>query len=258
LDTTTASIASTETPALESKRKSNLYIVLAGIFITNAILAEIIGVKIFSLESTLGFNPAQINIYKDYILDFNLTAGVMIWPVVFIFTDIINEYFGRAGVLKVSYIAAALIAYSFFIVWVVTNLEPAKFWLEINGKDAQGRPFDIQYAFNSLFRQGMGIMVGSITAFLIGQILDAWVFQKFKAITGNKMIWLRATGSTLISQWVDSFIVLFIAFYVFGNWPLDQILSVGLMNYIYKFAIAILLTPVLYLVHFLIAGYLKK
>jgi uncharacterized PurR-regulated membrane protein YhhQ (DUF165 family) len=57
---------------------------------------------------------------------------------------------------------------------------------------------------------------------------------------------------------VDSFIVLFIAFYVFGNWPLDQILSVGLMNYIYKFAIAILLTPVLYLVHFLIAGYLKK
>jgi queuosine precursor transporter len=258
LDTTTASITSTATFPLESKKKSNLYIILAGIFITNAILAEIIGVKIFSLENTLGFSPAQINIYKDYILDFNLTAGVMIWPVVFIFTDIINDYFGRAGVLKVSYIAAGLIAYSFFIVWIVTNLEPAKFWLEINAKDAQGRPFDIQFAFNSIFRQGMGIMVGSITAFLIGQILDAWVFQKFKAITGNKMIWLRATGSTIISQWVDSFVVLFIAFYIFGNWPLDQILSVGLMNYIYKFVVAVVLTPVLYLVHFLIGKYLKS
>jgi queuosine precursor transporter len=258
LDTTTASITSTATSPLESKKKSNLYIILAGIFITNAILAEIIGVKIFSLENTLGFSPAQINIYKDYILDFNLTAGVMIWPVVFIFTDIINDYFGRAGVLKVSYIAAGLIAYSFFIVWIVTNLEPAKFWLEINAKDAQGRPFDIQFAFNSIFRQGMGIMVGSITAFLIGQILDAWVFQKFKAITGNKMIWLRATGSTIISQWVDSFVVLFIAFYIFGNWPLDQILSVGLMNYIYKFVVAVVLTPVLYLVHFLIGKYLKS
>jgi queuosine precursor transporter len=250
LDTTIAS--------LTQRRRESLYVILGGIFITNAILAEIIGVKIFSFEKTIGIDPAQINIYKDHILDFNLTAGVVIWPVVFILTDVINEYYGKSGVRKISFITAGLIAYSFLTIWLVTELEPAQFWLEINAKDDVGNSFNVQYAFNSLFRQGMGIMVGSITAFLVGQLLDAWVFHKFKTITGNKMIWLRATGSTLISQFIDSFLVLLIAFYLFGNWPLDQILSVGLMNYIYKFVIAVLLTPLLYLVHFLIGKYLHS
>jgi uncharacterized integral membrane protein (TIGR00697 family) len=121
-----------------------------------------------------------------------------------------------------------------------------------------GSSFDINYAFNTIFRQGLGIIFGSLTAFLLGQLIDVYVFQKLRAVTGPKMIWLRATGSTLVSQFIDSFVVLGIAFYVFGNWSLSQIAAVGLINYVYKFTVAMALTPVLYLAHGLIDRYLGK
>src|SRR6476620_2604316 len=148
-------------------KKTQLFLVLCGIFLVNALLAELIGVKIFSGESVLGVQPAQLQFFGDIKLDFNLTAGVMIWPVVFVTSDIINEYFGKAGVKKVSWLAVGLIAYSFLIIMLVTSLPPAKFWLELNSKDSAGNPFDVNFAYNSVFRQGLGIMVGSITAFLL-------------------------------------------------------------------------------------------
>ncbi|GAB3238597.1 queuosine precursor transporter [Hymenobacter seoulensis] len=226
-------------------KKQQLYLVLSGIFIVNALLAEIIGVKIFSVDALLG-------------LPGNLTAGVIIWPVVFVTTDIINEYFGRQGVLRVSFLTVGLILYSFLVILATTKLPPAQFWLDVNSKDAQGRPFNIEFAYQSIFRQGLGIILGSITAFIIGQVLDASIFQWFRRVAGGRYVWLRATGSTLVSQLVDSFVVLFVAFYVFGNWTFDQVLSVANTNYWYKFAAAILLTPVLYLAHFLIDRYLGK
>ncbi|MFY0607048.1 MAG: queuosine precursor transporter [Cyclobacteriaceae bacterium] len=246
---------------MKNKRQS-LFIVLASLFLTNAILAEIIGIKIFSAEQTLGLSPANIPLFGDFVLDFNLTAGVVIWPVVFITTDIINEYYGKQGVRKISYIAAACISYAFLTIYLVTLLAPADFWLDVNGTDADGNIFNINYAFNTIFRQGLGIIVGSLIAFLIGQLLDVFVFQKLKKLTGSKMIWLRATGSTLISQLVDSFVVLTIAFYLLApegsQWSFAQLMSVGSINYIYKFAIAIALTPAIYLAHFLIDRYLGK
>jgi uncharacterized integral membrane protein (TIGR00697 family) len=239
-------------------KKTNLFIILGGIFLTNAILAEIIGVKIFSGEGTVGLKPANWSFFGSYILDFNLTAGAVIWPVVFITTDIINEYFGKKGVRKISFITAGLIAYVFIVISLVTKLPPAAFWLEVNAVGANGKPFNIDYAFNTIFRQGLGIIIGSLVAFLIGQLLDVYVFQKLRKITGPKMIWLRATGSTLVSQFIDSFVVLGIAFYVFGNWSIQQIIAVGIINYIYKFSVAILLTPLLYVGHGLIDRYLGK
>jgi len=239
-------------------KKTNLFIILSGIFLTNAILAEIIGVKIFSGELTLGLTPVNWVFFGDYNLDFNLTAGAVIWPVVFITTDIINEYFGKKGVRKISFITAVLIVYVFVVITLVTQLPPAAFWLEVNASDASGNPFNIDYAFNTIFRQGLGIIIGSLIAFLLGQLLDVFVFQKLRKITGPKMIWLRATGSTLVSQFIDSFVVLGIAFYIFGNWSLQQIIAVGLINYIYKFSVAILLTPLLYVGHGLIDRYLGK
>jgi len=233
-------------------------VVLSGIFLTNALLAEMIGVKIFSAEDTLGVPPAQIHLIKDFVLDFDLTAGVVIWPVVFIVTDIINEYFGKKGVRKISFLTAGFIAYAFIVIYMVTILPPARFWLDLNSQDPSGNSFNIDYAFRMIFRQGLGIILGSLIAFLIAQLLDVFVFQKLRAITGNRMIWLRATGSTLISQLIDSFIVLGIAFYVFGNWPIKQVIAVGINNYIYKFFIAIALTPLLYLGHYIIDRYLGK
>lgn len=242
----------------QNSRKTNLFIILGSIFLTNAILAEIIGVKIFSAEKTLGFDPVNWTFFGEYLLDFNLTAGAVIWPVVFITTDIINEYFGKKGVKKMSFLTAGLIAYAFIIISVVTALTPADFWLDVNATTPDGKSFNISYAFNTIFRQGMGIIIGSLTAFLIGQLIDVYVFQKLRAVTGEGKIWLRATGSTLVSQFIDSFLVLGIAFYIFGNWSISQIIAVGIMNYIYKMTVAIVLTPLLYVAHGMIDRYLGE
>lgn len=241
-----------------AEKKNTLYLVLSGIFLTNAIIAEIVGTKIFSLESVLGASPAQLSLLDEITLDFNLSAGVILWPVVFITTDIINEYFGKQGVKKISFLTAGLLAYMFVVIGMITLLPPADFWLEINSKDSQGNPLNINESFSTIFRQGLGIIVGSLTAFLIGQLLDVSVFQWLRKFTGSHRIWLRATGSTLVSQLVDSFVVLFIAFYVFGNWTVSYVFSVGIVNYLYKFCVAILLTPILYVAHFLIDNYLGK
>jgi queuosine precursor transporter len=238
---------------LEQKRH-RLFIVLCGIFITNAVLAEIIGVKIFSAERTVGLDPAQLNIL-GFVMDFNLTAGALIWPVVFITTDLINEYFGKPGVKRISYLTAILILYTFVIIFFSIRLAPADFWVE--AKDENGNLIvNMNTAFNSILGQGQRIIIGSLSAFLVSQLVDVFAFQKIRQATGSKWLWLRATGSTLISQLVDSFVVLFIAFYdVFSN---QQIFAIGITNYIYKFSVAILLTPLIYLGHSLIDNYLGK
>ena len=236
-------------------RLQKLYLVLCAVFLSNAILAEMIGVKIFSLEKLLGTAPAQLSLPFGFILDFNLSAGVVLWPVVFITSDIINEYFGKSGVKWISYLTALLITYVFVAVFTTTQLPPAQFWLDVN-KIPGHEDFDINFAFSSIFRQGLGIIVGSVTAFLIGQILDAHAFHWIRSMTGSRHIWLRATGSTLISQFIDSFVVLGIAFYLLGNWSLEQVMAVGIINYLYKFSVAVLLTPLLYPIHFLIDSFL--
>ncbi len=246
-----------EQPLLAEQKRQRLFLLLCGIFLTNALIAEIVGMKIFSVEALLGLPPAQLPIGGSK-LDFNMTAGVLNWPVVFITSDIINEYFGKKGVKRISYLTAGFIVYTFITIYFSTQLPPAKFWLDVNNTDSHGNPFNINDAFYRIFNQGLGIMIGSIVAFLLGQILDVSVFAWLRRRTGGKYIWLRATGSTMFSQLVDSFVVLTIAFYVFGNWDMKQIFSVGSINYLYKGSIAILLTPVLYVAHYFIDRYLGK
>jgi uncharacterized integral membrane protein (TIGR00697 family) len=247
---------------MKFSKKQNLFILLTVIFLTNALLAEMIGVKIFSGEAALGIPPAQLKLFGDFILDFNLTAGVILWPVVFITTDVINEYFGKKGVKRISFLTVGCISFAFIAIWIITTLPPADFWLAVNANEPDGNAFNIDFAFNKIFRQGLGIIIGSLVAFLIGQLLDVIIFQKLKRITGEKHVWLRATGSTLVSQFVDSFVVLFIAFYFLApegsRWSFEQVTSVGIINYIYKFSIAILLTPLIYLAHYFIDKYLGK
>ena len=229
----------------EQKKRNNVFFILSGIFITNAIIAEILGTKIFEF---------------DFILNFNMSVGVIIWPVVFISTDIINEYFGKKGIKKISYFTILLIIYVFLIIYMSTKLTPNDYWLNINNTDNNGNSFDINYAYNTIFLQSTGIIIGSIVAFLIAQILDVIIFQKIKKITKGKYIWLRATGSTLISQFIDSFVVIFIAFYFLApnnkEWSISQVFSVGFDNYTFKFIVAILITPAIYLAHYLIDNYL--
>lgn len=243
-------------PSFE-KKKQTLFLFLCGLFLTNALIAEIIGVKIFSVESLLGLPPSQLSLFGSK-MDFNMSAGVVNWPIVFITSDIINEYFGRKGVKRISYLTAGFIAYMYVAIYATTSLPPAQFWLEVNSKDSLGNAMNIDGAFNQIFRQGLGIMIGSIVAFLIGQLLDVTVFSWLRRRTGSRHIWLRATGSTLFSQLIDSFVVIFIAFYLFGTWSTTQVLQVGIINYTYKGAVALLMTPILYIAHYLIDRYLGK
>lgn len=238
-------------------KKTYLYLLLSCFFITNALIAEFGGVKIFSLEKLLGINPLNLNIF-GMITDLNMSVGVLIWPVVFVFSDIINEYFGRTGVRRISFITAGLVGYSFIIVLLWTGMPPADFWIKLNGIDSHGVAFDINYAYSTIFRAGLGIIVGSLTAFLVSQLVDAYVFHYFKKITGHKYLWLRSTGSTVVSQLIDSFVILFIAFYFLGNWSLEQVFRVGLIQYLYKVSLAIVLTPLIYLAHVIIDSYLGK
>ena len=239
-------------------KRITLYIVLGSFFLTNAIIAEVIGAKIFSLETLLGFDPLNFKILGEtYNLD--LPAGFILWPVVFICTDIINEYYGKDGVRKISVLTAAMISFMFFALYFTTTLPPSDFWMLMNNTDDQGNFFNPNYAISMVFTQGIGIIIGSLVAFLIGQLLDATFFQWIKKLTGGKMIWLRATGSTLLSQLFDSYIVIVIAFYLFSDkYTLAQVIGMATVGYIYKLSIAIILTPVIYLAHYIIDRYLGE
>jgi uncharacterized integral membrane protein (TIGR00697 family) len=238
---------------LADNRSIRLFVALAGFFITDALLAEFVGVKIFSLEATLGLPDYHWSMFGiSGTLTF--TSGVIYWPLVFILTDLINEYFGLRGVRFVSWIAVVFIAWAFVAAYIAISLAPAPFWVQSYA--ALGVP-DVQNAYAQIFGQGMWTIGGSLTAFLIGQLVDVTVFRRIRRVTGERLMWLRATGSTAVSQLFDSFIVLYIAF-VIGpqHWPVTQFLAVGTVNYLYKMLAAILSIPLLYGVHVIVRRYL--
>ena len=238
--------------ALDS-RAHRLFIVLAAFLACDALTAEFVGVKIFALEPTLGLNPLNWNLFGQ-TGSLSFTSGVLMWPLVFLLTDVINEFFGFRGVRFISWLTVVLIIYAFFAAYIAINLVPAAFWLTVN-RDS-GVP-DMQAAFSSIFGQGMWTIAGSVTAFLIGQLTDVAIFHRIRNITGERWIWLRATGSTAVSQLVDSFVVLYIAF-VLGpqHWSMGLFLAVGTVNYCYKLLMAFALIPLIYLLRRGIQAYL--
>jgi len=237
-------------------KPTKLFIMLAGFFIANAIIAEIIGVKIFSLEDSLGLEKANFSLFGQKGLSFSLTVGVLPWPVVFIMTDIVNEYYGVKGVRFLTLLTVLLIGFSFFVFYFAIRTSPdTNYWL--GSYSTQGVP-DMQAAFNAIFGQGMNIIIGSLSAFILGQLIDAFVFRKIKTLTGEKSILARATMSTVVSQLIDSVVVTYIAFTIFRGVPVGQTMAWALTAYAYKFVIAILMTPMIYLIHWACESYLGK
>ena len=210
-------------------KKDTVYVVLAGIFITNAIVAELIGGKLIYVGSAV------------------MSIGILPWPIVFITTDLINEYFGEKGVKILSLITASLIAYCFILLYFALKIPAVK-----------GENLITDAQFNGVFGQSMWIIVGSITAFLVSQLIDVTLFHFVKNRTGNKMIWLRSTGSTVISQLFDSFIVLGIAFWMTGKMTTEVFILSAFTGYFVKLIIAILLTPLIYLGHYIIDKYIQN
>lgn len=197
--------------------------VMAGIFISSAIVAELISCKLVYMGQHL----------------WPIIAGIVPWPVVFLLTDVMNEYFGKKAVRRLSWITTVLIAFCFLIVFVAVKLPTAEgSWLS----DAE---------FQKAFGGSLWIMVGSITAFIVSQLLDVQLFHFFNKLTKGKQIWLRSTGSTVVSQLVDSLIVALIGLWMSGAFTLNETLFLALTGYVTKLFIAVCLTPLVYLMHFL-------
>jgi queuosine precursor transporter len=200
-------------------RRDIVYLALAGFFVTNAILGELTGGKLF----TFGI--------------FTLSIGVIPWPVVFIATDLINEYFGREGVRRLTLMTIALIVYAFIVLFLAMQV-PAASFSPVN--DAQ---------FRAVFGQSLWIIVGSVTAFALSQLVDVGVFWLVRHRTGGRFLWMRATGSTVVSQLIDSIVIIGIAFWLPGKVKTSEFLQVAASNYSFKLLIAVGVTPLLYAGH---------
>lgn len=200
-------------------RRDIVYLALAGFFVTNAILGELTGGKLF----TFGI--------------FTLSIGVIPWPVVFIATDLINEYFGRDGVRRLTLMTIALIVYAFIVLFLAMQV-PAASFSPVN--DAQ---------FQAVFGQSLWIIVGSVTAFALSQLVDVGVFWLVRHRTGGRFLWMRATGSTVVSQLIDSIVIIGIAFWLPGKVKTSEFLQVAASNYSFKLLIAVGVTPLLYAGH---------
>jgi len=237
-------------------KPTKLFVALTAFFVANALIAECIGGKLFSLERLFGLAPHPFTLLGESGLTFTLTCGVLLWPLEFVMTDIVNEYYGPRAVKRISYIAIGLICYAFLMFYLAIQV-PAETSFWVGSQKDSGIP-DMQAAFSGIFGQGMWIIAGSLVAFLVSQLVDVWVFHKIKKVTGEKKVWLRSTGSTIISQLVDSFIVLFIAFKIGKGWSYQRVIAIGLVNYAYKFTMAVVLTPLIYLMEKMIEKYVGK
>jgi uncharacterized integral membrane protein (TIGR00697 family) len=207
-------------------RRNFVFLVLAGVFVTNAILGELTGGKLFTVGP------------------FTASIGVIPWPVVFLTTDLINEYFGREGVKRLTLITIALIVYAFIVLFAAIQVPAASF-----------SPVTDEQ-FGAVFGQSLWIIVGSVTAFAISQLVDVAVFWVVRHKTGRKLLWLRATGSTAVSQLIDSFVIIAIAFWLPGKIKAGEFLTVAASNYSYKFLIAVAMTPLIYMGHSVIDKFL--
>ena len=222
-------------------RSQWLFVFLAGLFVTNAVTAELISNKLIEI-------PLVFDAFGTEIGPFVTIVGILPWPVVFLLTDLLNEFYGYKAVRKLSWITAILIAYCFLIVGLS---------MEIPAVNIPGSNLSDDSAYNKVFGQAQMVIVGSICAFLVSQLLDASLFSWIKSKTGDRFIWLRSTGSTLISQLIDSYIVLYIGFVLPGSLSFVDFMSIAPTNYVLKIMIAILLTPLIYLGHYLIHRYLN-
>jgi uncharacterized integral membrane protein (TIGR00697 family) len=216
-----------------------LFVFLAGLFITNAVTAELISNKLIEI-------PLNINLFGTELGPFVTIVGILPWPIVFLLTDLLNEFYGYKAVKRLSWITAILIAYCFIIVGLA---------IQIPAFEIEGSTLSDDYSFNKVFGQAQMVIIGSICAFLVSQLLDALLFKWIKSRTGSRYIWLRSTGSTVVSQLIDSYIVLYIGFVLPGSLSFSDFMTIAPTNYILKLIIAILLTPLIYLGHYLIKKY---
>ena len=220
-------------------RHHKVFVLLTSVFITALVLAEATASKFFLAWKM----PVTLHIFGQPFNEVIMTTGVIAFPITFIVTDLLNEYFGKKAIQFVTFLGMFMIIFEFVILQIGMALPTSSI-----------SPVSEQ-AFNSVFGATSRVIFGSILAYLIGQLIDITLFHWFKTKTNGKHLWLRATGSTFGSQFFDTFIVLTVAF--IGTLSLQTIIAITLFNYAYKLLIAVAITPVIYGVHKGLDNYLN-
>jgi uncharacterized integral membrane protein (TIGR00697 family) len=207
-------------------RSHKVFVWMTAIFVLCLVVADLIGAMLFSFKLTLFGHEVPVL----------LSAGIIPFPVTFILTDLLNEFYGKEGARFVTWVGFGMCFLTFGCLFVAGHL-PVDPHATLIPKPV----------FLTISSQYTSMFIASITAYLIGQMLDIQVFHIIRSITKHRFIWLRATGSTVVSQLFDSLIVTFIAFW--GQLSLETILALALGNYVWKFIIAVGITPLLYMGH---------
>lgn len=217
------------------------------------VAANFLGNKLF--EFTLfGLKPSHLGLPGE---TFVATAGILAFPLTFILTDVVNEYFGKRVVRTFTFLA---IAVNLILQPIVMGAAAAPTISFTPGVDSQTAHAAYQLAYGSAWT----ITVGSLVAFAVAQLVDVGIFTWLRRRTGGRMIWLRAQGSTVVSQLIDTLVVIYLAFYVLPALVGDPHMSaaeagrIATTNYIYKFALAVLMTPILYFSRGLVVAWLGR
>jgi uncharacterized integral membrane protein (TIGR00697 family) len=211
-------------------RRIQLFVVLSGVFITSLVVGDIIAVKLVqpSLAGVTGV----------------LSVGMVPFPVTFLLTDILNEFYGKRAARFVTFVGLGMALFAFGVIGLASALPWAPFTLE------PGYTGTAPASFDNVFGGSQRILVASMVAYLIGQLLDIWIFNALKRASANHFLWLRATGSTVLSQWVDTVVVQVVAWT--GILTGAQIVHIVLTSYFFKVLAAVALTPLIYAGHALV------
>ncbi len=207
-------------------RSQLVFLWMTGVFLTCLVVANLIGSYLFSF--TLPFDTPLGSVVL-------LSAGIIPFPVTFILTDLLNEFYGKQAARFVTMVgfAMSILVFVFLAVGEKLPVDPQSPF-----KQAEYLHFSGMYT---------GMFVASLTAYLVGQLLDIQVFHIFRTWTKHRYLWLRAQGSTVISQMFDSLIVTFVAFW--DDLPASALWQLAAGNYTWKFLIVVLITPLLYIGH---------
>ena len=216
----------------KNTKANSLYLILAGIFITSLISCNLIFQKFFQIEIWIPF-------VGNYI--FEQSVGLLPYPVTFLVTDIISEIFGRKKANRV--VTAGLISSAFMLLIVtVADFVPMAPWSPVSSD-----------VFSKVFGLSAAAVGASMFAYLVAQYIDIRVFHFWKKLTKGKHLWLRNNASTIFSQFIDTFTVLFLLCSLSViNWELFPRLLLN--GFFFKVFFAAFDTPLFYLS----CWYLKK
>ncbi len=237
--------------AYEFSTPQKVYLWLSSFSLACLLIADIVGVKLFRIPFPGNFSFRMP--FSDVVYDsVTHTCGMLTFPVTFLITDLLNDYYGKKAARRVVWIGFAMA----MIVFGVVNIAQAMPAWDVS--------FNVtQAAFDSIFGSAKVMYVASLMAYLVGNFSDIAIFGLLKRVTRGRLIWLRATGSTVVSQVVDSFIVTYLAFglgrmLIPGSgtpMPFGEIIKTAATGYTLKFVIAIAITPIIYLGHRILRGW---